>query len=242
MKEKIYNVVDKPKKKSSLVDILLYSYAIVCFITFVFIGYNEYSPIKPTSINVSNTKINYDYLKSVTVKMRGSDELRSWSGTGVIIKNEDNYAYLITNNHVCPKKASCYVVVEDDIYIAERVKGSDERDIVLIKVELPILNKGEIKGVNNVTHQDRVFTVGHSLGRNYLYGEGTVAGFHDALIVSLPAIYGSSGSGIFNTEGELVGLLYGVVMVRGDYSVFPDPGHAYCVDGLFIKKFLKGII
>jgi len=122
------------------------------------------------------------------------------------------------------------------------IKVHKNLDIALIKVRAHLTNKSIIKGITTATYQDKVYLVGHHLGNPYTYGEGVYAGysgFDD--VIQIPCLFGNSGSGVFNKDGKLVALVYGISgNIVGFCPVF-DVAHALAVDGISIEKFLNGI-
>jgi hypothetical protein len=58
----------------------------------------------------------------------------------------------------------------------------------------------------------------------------------------MPCIYGNSGSGVYNSKGELVGLVYALEVYPGFMGI-PEVRitHSLIVDGVFIKSFLTDL-
>lgn len=202
-------------------------------------------------INEQIKKPSYDYLKNITVFIQGMNVKQeyAWVGTGIIVKETADFTYVLTNNHVskgCESGNKCSVREDGVNYNIEVVKRSKNNDMALIRVTGKIEGKEVVKGFNNVHNQDRVFLVGHNLGRPFFYSEGTVSGFdvnmEADLVVGLPAGPGNSGSGVVNKDGELVGLLYAVNIVGQFPYQTLDIAHALCVNGEHIQDFLKGLI
>jgi S1-C subfamily serine protease len=209
-------------------------------------------------------KPTYDYLKSVTVYINGelpskrlddgSIRIRqAWLGTGSIIKIDEEYTYILTNAHVSGQGLEpveeIILTVKDEIYgkvKAELVKQSDKVDLAIIKVKGKLSSKQEIKKYGEVKQQDKIYSCGHYLGMEYIYTEGSAAGYTTedrfdsvSLIGNLPSAFGCSGSAVVNQEGELVGVIYAIFNV-GYGSV--DTAKAIIVKVEDVKEFVENII
>jgi S1-C subfamily serine protease len=214
---------------------------------------------------VDNEKPSYTYLKSVTVYINGviaqkqldDGSLRvkqSWAGTGSIIKVDDEYTYILTNAHVSGKGLEpveeIELTVKDEIYgkiKAEVVKQSDYVDLAVIRVKGKLSSKQAIKGYGTVKQQDKIYSCGNYLGMEYIYTEGSVAGytteerFEDpiSLIVNMPSAFGCSGSAVVNQKGELIGVVYAIFQV-GYMGV--DTSKAIVVEITNVKEFIEQAI
>lgn len=226
-------------------------WATIIILSFFFTGCNQVFLEIPTQLN---TQPSYDYLKDRTVLIRGKgiaedmfgeEKEMQWTGTGVVIKQSKEYSWILTNNHVAGfsegeevGELHLYVVQGETLILVQDIKRSKLWDMALIKIANPLKDKRSIKGVSEVLPSDKVFLVGHHLGRLYLYGEGVFAGYDDDLgVIQVPTLFGNSGSGVFNSSGELVGLVFAV-------SVFSQLGDVDCSHGLIVngpevKKFLE---
>ena len=229
------------------------------------IGFRSYyevpNPIK-IEVDIEDEKPSYEYLKSVTVLIEGraiidesflmslfSDEFYyeevgektvGWTGTGVVIKEDYEYTYILTNAHVAGKgkqDVSLYIDTGTKKRPAEIVEYHGTLDMAVLKVKGVLENKRPVEGFNVAKPSDPMYLVGHHLGREYIYGEGVFAGY-DGLydIIQIPCLYGNSGSGIMNKDGELVALVFAIS--KFDYFSV-DVAHAIAVDGESIKLYLE---
>jgi len=207
------------------------------------------------------TKPTYEELKSHTVLIYGcsseeavNEKLSSntsssgmcWSGTGVVIKVTETETYILTNNHVAGKKEKdpiLFVANESGKVRAELVKYNDYVDAAVIKITGKLEHKTPITKISYVNIQDPVYIVGNPLGNKMIYTEGVVAGYTGiSVLIQAPCIYGNSGSGIFNSNGELVGLVYALQMYNGFMGI-PEAQitHTVAVDAISIYMFLKDL-
>lgn len=219
------------------------------------------TPSRTVIINQEESKPSYDYLKSITVYLEGEgsgekvgfiyaltgqtkDTTKKWTGTGVIVKVDEQYTYVLTNNHVAGKEfqtAHIFIKETDKIRSqVEIVEYHQEYDMALLRIAKKYTDKQAVKGFNTVAPQDKVYVVGHYLGIPYIYSEGVVAGWEkesaDGILLQLPACFGNSGSGVINAQGELSALIYAVHSV-GLFSV--DTSKSIAVDGDKIIAFLN---
>lgn len=221
----------------------------------------HYSEPKVVYQVIDTKRPTYDYLKSVTVYMvnvMGSiddKEVMAGRATGTVVAIKGSTAYILTNHHVCESdNVNCYVSLDGEmnkkgLIKLEYVKTGDYEngiDLELWKVDASRLtDKQAIKGLSSIAIADRAYSVGNYLGYPYIYTEGTVAGYDpDGQLFNLPCVFGCSGSGIFNADGEMVAVLYaghGVPTTVPIISSF-DTSKAIAVDYFNVKKFLEGII
>jgi S1-C subfamily serine protease len=209
----------------------------------------------------SQTKPTYKELKSHTVFIIGcsgekdiksdmsynlGDEDMCWSGTGVVLKTVNNKTYILTNNHVAgkdEKNVKLYVENGREKIQAEVVKNHEYEDVAVIKIEGELIGKVAIPGISMATIQDPVYVVGNPLGVKYVYSEGVVAGYEDtSMLIQMPLIYGNSGSGVFDKNGNLVGLVFALEGYRGWMGI-PQARitHSLIVDSITIRPFLKSL-
>jgi S1-C subfamily serine protease len=209
----------------------------------------ETKKIKPT----------YEELKSHTVYVIGCSEKDSeennltypisndsscWSGTGVIVKITDTETYILTNNHVAAKNMdNPSLYVENKSIPAKVVKYHSYVDAAVIKIQGKLKNKTPIPGIATANIQDPVYVVGNPLGVKNVYSEGLIAGYEGiSILIQMPLIYGSSGSGVYDKNGNLVGLVYALEMYHGFFGI-PEARitHSVIVDSVSIKVFLKDL-
>jgi len=134
-------------------------------------------------------------------------------GSGVVVSFDENYTYIITNAHVLDEVGSIEVTNGSFMSAATVVELSRNTvlDIIVLKVAktdylVPV------KISTNYKVSDLVVTVGYPNGE-YSVKAGLITAITDVRINSSAKIdYGSSGSGLFNTQMELVGLNKGMIV------------------------------
>jgi S1-C subfamily serine protease len=152
-----------------------------------------------------------------------------WTASGVLIKadKEKNESYVLTAGHVCetpdvPKphimlidKASFEgFTLDGDGHEAIVVAIDKYNDLCLMKMEYV---EHAISSISELSPEpgDKLFNVAAPTGvwapNMVLIFEGYFAGHQGKyMITSIPAAGGSSGSPIYNMDGEIVGILHSV--------------------------------
>jgi len=186
-------------------------------------------------------KPSYASLKSHTVYIRGQSRSERWLGTGFVLAMSDTGTLVMTNAHVVGKGLTRpQIVVENgDTFVSASVLATHQtEDIVILYIDRPLVDKTAVPGFALAAPQAPVYIVGHHLGKKYLYGEGVWAGQSGASgIIQVPALYGNSGSAVFDSNGYVVGIVYAIEAYSKAGDV--DVAHAVVVDALTIVNFLK---
>jgi S1-C subfamily serine protease len=210
-----------------------------------------------TIIKEKTTKPSYESLKEHNVYIVGCTgmtleeakknkiEGACWIGTGVVIKITDKETYILTNNHVSgkgEKDVRLYVKNGKDNTDAKIVAQHKTEDIAVIKTNIILDKKVSIPGIALAGIQEPIYIVGNPLGVKNTYTEGLVVAYTNFdLLIQAPCIFGNSGSGVYNQDGMLVGLVYALEQYPGPFFGIPEVRitHSLCVDSITIKAFLK---
>ncbi|WP_048601766.1 S-layer homology domain-containing protein [Rubeoparvulum massiliense] len=148
--------------------------------------------------------------KVVLIKIFDEAQREISGGSGVFVKE----GILVTNYHVI-EGASYAVIntVDNSTYAIEGVVAYDpEKDLALIKTTtLPKIAPVTIGNAGKLSKGDKIITIGSPYGLKNTVSEGLVSGFRndgyvDLIQINAPIDHGSSGGGLFNTRGELVGI------------------------------------
>lgn len=138
------------------------------------------------------------------------------NGSGVIISAD---GYIITNNHVVEGAEEINVILRNgDEYTAELVGTDSKTDIAIIKIDATDLSYAKIGNSDNALVGDFVMAIGNPLGKlggTVTYGyisalerEITIEGKNMNLMQVDAAVNpGNSGGGLFNANGELIGIV-----------------------------------
>ena len=150
------------------------------------------------------------------------------TGSGYIVKVTKKGAYIVTAAHVCNGEEGLLASVEQTIHMRVSTVTLDKYDAIVLKKDQKIdacllFAEGLTKGVEVIPlamkppkKGEKVYNIASPLGM-FDYDmvpifEGRYAGEEDGQdIYSLPATFGSSGSMILNSKGELVGMVHSVL-------------------------------
>jgi len=142
------------------------------------------------------------------------------SGSGVIFKKDDDYMYILTNNHVIDGANELLVEILPDEFVAAEIIGRDAlSDLAVIAIE----NKADYSTIKPVEFGDsdalkpgqKVIAIGNPLGYNKTVTVGVISAlereldanneFH--LIQTDAAINpGNSGGALVDSRGKLIGI------------------------------------
>ena len=179
----------------------------------------------PSIVAITNTgKVSYQTMWGVQEKDSES------CGSGIIVKQDDKYLYIATNNHVVADAESLTVQFCNDKTVSCEVKGTDSADdLAVVKVALKSIDSDTLKAIKVATISkdsdslevgQGVIAIGNALG----YGQSVTNGIISALgrtvtvqdeqtgetIVNNNMIQtnaainpGNSGGALLNAQGEV---------------------------------------
>jgi len=133
-------------------------------------------------------------------------------GSGVIV---DPSGVVVTNLHVIEGKTTVELALHNgDIYDDVAVVDFDvRRDLVLLKIKAFGISTASLGDSEKVKVGERVILVGSPEGFDSTVSDGVVSAIRDSengyrlIQTTAPASSGSSGGGMFNTNGELIGIV-----------------------------------
>ena len=138
------------------------------------------------------------------------------AGSGVIISED---GYIVTNHHVIESTSKITVTLRDGTSYEAQLIGSDEdNDIALLKIDAEGLSAATFGNSSNLVVGDYVVAIGNPLGTlggtvtdgiiSALAREVTIEDKDLTLLQTNAQISpGNSGGGLFNANGELVGIV-----------------------------------
>jgi len=138
------------------------------------------------------------------------------AGSGVIISED---GYILTCSHVIDGAEAIHVALRNgDTYEATIIGQDKQTDIAIIKVDAEDLTPAVLGHSDDLAVGERVVAIGNPLGHlggtvtSGIIGsaarEVTVEGYTNILLQTDAAINGgNSGGGLFNSKGELVGIV-----------------------------------
>lgn len=154
--------------------------------------------------------------ESVVTGSFAQQYVQQGAGSGVIISQD---GYILTNNHVINGANSVKVRLRDGTEYDATIIGSDsDNDIALLKVSATGLSPATFGDSNNLAVGDYVVAIGNPLGElggtvtdgiiSALARKVTIEDTQMTLLQTNAQVNpGNSGGGLFNANGELVGIV-----------------------------------
>ena len=149
----------------------------------------------------------------------GQNQVESGAGSGVIISSD---GYILTCAHVVDGASTITVTIGDKDYTATLVGEDTTSDIAVIKIDADGLNPATVGNSDSLKVGQSVMAVGNPLGElggtvtggmiSALNRSVTIQGSSSVNTMSLIQMDasvspGNSGGGLFNMNGELVGIV-----------------------------------
>lgn len=203
----------------------LFPYLIVfligAFTMFLLIKPEREEIYEKTSLSNAIEKI---YDATVLIETYNGSKLNN-SGTGFFYKQDDKYAYILTNEHVIADGLRIDIVNSDDERIKTEVLGKDEYlDLAVLRVDNKYAKKiATIGNSKNTKIGDTIFTVGSPLGYDYRGSvtSGILSGKNrkvrvktndedwlmKTIQVDASINRGNSGGPLLNVNGEVIGVV-----------------------------------
>ena len=126
--------------------------------------------------------------------------------SGVVLKNTNKYAYILTAKHCVGPYEETYVNNSK----VEKILVSTDDDLALLITAEPIEDKKEtVLASRNAKWLEYVYHIGFPRAELYMQIGYTWIRAIDHQYFKMSVISGCSGGGIFNENGELVSILWG---------------------------------
>ncbi len=208
--------------------------------------------------------VNEVYSSSVYIHTIDEDNGSSGSGSGVIYKKEGNYYYVVTNYHVIEGGTNIDVYLTFTDKANATVIGSDKLiDLAILKIySQSDLHVATLADSDDLNLGQFVFTLGSPLGytnynstsfgviantKSYYtpdLGTEEVAYYdptdlYQYLMIDAAINPGNSGGGVFDLDGNLIGINSLKAFYSGDGR--PTDAMGYSIPSNTVKKFIKEI-
>ena len=149
----------------------------------------------------------------------GQNQVESGAGSGVVISSD---GYILTCAHVVSGASQITVTIDDTDYTATVVGEDDTSDVAVLKIDATGLTPATVGDSDSLSVGDNVLAVGNPLGElggtvtsgivSALNRSVTIQGTSSTNTMSLIQMDasvspGNSGGGLFNMNGELIGLV-----------------------------------
>ncbi|MDD6351372.1 MAG: trypsin-like peptidase domain-containing protein [Lachnospiraceae bacterium] len=214
--------------------------------------------VMPSIVQVTNISVQ-EYQNFFGMSQQKQEES---AGSGIIISEDDNYLYIVTNNHVVSNSESLTITFNDNQAVSGEVQGTaEDSDLAVIKVKLSDIPSSTLKNIkvatlgssDDLTVGESTIVIGNALG----YGQSVTTGVISALnrevsiqddngntitnkLIQTDAAVnpGNSGGAMLNMKGEVVGI------VSAKYSDTSVEGMGYAIPissaSSTIEKLMKG--
>lgn len=184
------------------------------------------SVVAVTNVSVQEVESYFGGMYGHNSRSQITTEETTSVGSGVIIKETDEYIYIVTNYHVVEDATTLSVTfVDDETYEAILCGADEDMDIAVIAVATSDVSMQTIAEIavaaigssDDVSVGDEVVAIGNALGygQSVTYGiisakdrtisssDGTSATYLQTDAAINP---GNSGGALFNMNGELIGI------------------------------------
>jgi len=189
-----------------------------------------------------------DLLISQNVYIEAGNSKIKWCASGVVV---DSSGLILTNRHVVDGASWIKAYIGNNVYtLCELYHVDTDRDFALfrVKADYPLFLYGASLGdSDSLALGDSLITCGNPKGIRDQVSRGQVESlfFFDArspgsMLTSVPAQPGSSGSGVYDSELKLVGVIWGSNQ-EGTLSVFVPLTHIQSYISLSLKTENPGI-
>lgn len=154
--------------------------------------------------------------ESVTYNSFMGQYVTEGAGSGVIVSSD---GYIATNNHVIDGASSINVTLSNGTeYTAELIASDSKTDLAVIKIDADGLTPAVFGSSSDLSVGESVIAIGNPLGElggtvtsgiiSALDREVTVDGQSMVLLQTDASVSpGNSGGGLFNSNGELIGIV-----------------------------------
>ena len=182
-------------------------------------GYNDLNRIEVIEL-VADAVVEITTSKVQTNSFFGGNYVTSGAGSGVVIAQSEQYAFIVTNYHVVEGATKVQITLTDKTVLdAEYLDGDSSSDIAMLRVETDKVFPKIVCGSSDELRVGAdVIAIGNPLGSlggtvtegiiSALDREIAIEGTKMNLIqISAAVNPGNSGGGLFNMAGELVGIV-----------------------------------
>ncbi|MGP4039923.1 S1C family serine protease [Gracilibacillus sp. D59] len=149
------------------------------------------------------------------------------TGSGVIYKKDDKYAYVVTNNHVVEGAQEIEVILTNGEHVKADILGTDAlTDLAVLRIPNDqVKTVAELGSSDKLSVGDTAIAIGNPLGQDFAGSvtQGIISGLNRAVDIDLnndnqpdwttnviqtdAAINpGNSGGALINTSGQVIGI------------------------------------
>ncbi len=176
-------------------------------------------------------------------------------GSGVVISDD---GYVLTNQHVVDGAEGIYVVSGDEAFPAEYIAGDQTTDVAVLRVTDDRLPAPAILGNSDaLSVGDWALVIGNPLGEQFantltlgvisglgrdLSATGSSEGATNMIQTNAAINAGNSGGGLFNIQGELVGVTSMKLSNNGYYGYASIEGIGLAIPINSVKTIVNDLL
>ncbi len=178
------------------------------------------SPFKAVYERISPSVVGIQVTTNLAIFGGRISASTAYAGSGVVISDD---GYVLTNYHVIDGAEGVYVVSGEESYKAEYVAGDQPSDVAVLRIEGGKINPAVLGNSDALSVGDWALVIGNPLGEQFEKtltvgvisglgrnlsegGQSQTPGATDMIQTNAAINAGNSGGGLFNIEGELVGV------------------------------------
>ena len=193
------------------------------------LNYNSCSNCMSGTMVVENggitQTVNKVYDSVVMIKTYNKNNKLIGSGSGFVYKKDDNYGYIMTNQHVVDDATGVKILLTSGEEIEGTILGGDEYlDVAVIRIPADkVISVAQIGSTEDLKLGEQIFAIGTPVGEEYFntVTSGYVSGLNRKLTVSVNSTNdwvqevlqidasinpGNSGGPLVNFNGEVIGI------------------------------------
>lgn len=131
---------------------------------------------------------------------------------------------ILTAGHCVGEELTQDVIRDGWVYTTKILVDNDKQDFAILETTEQMTGPFAKLATRSTKQDEQVYIVGYPMGMGQIQTTGHFQGFIDNdgvkyAITTAPAAWGNSGGGLFNKDGELIGILVGGPS-NGPFPVF----------------------
>lgn len=153
--------------------------------------------------------------ESVSTAQFMQQYVETGAGSGVILSKD---GYIVTNNHVIEGASKIQVTTHDGkTYTATLIGKDSQSDLALLKIDADNLTPAVLGESSKLSIGDSAIAIGNPLGQGATLTTGVISALDKELTIDGETMKllqtnaainpGNSGGGLFNSNGELIGIV-----------------------------------
>jgi serine protease Do len=204
-----------------------------------------------SEIYAKNVNSTVGITTSITTNYFGYQTTTPAAGSGFILTED---GYIVTNYHVIEDASEIKVTTYDnDEYEAKLIGYDESNDIAIIKIEADNLTPVVLGDSDMLNVGDDVIAIGNPLGElTFSLTAGSVSALDRNVTISNMSMNliqtdcainaGNSGGALFNSYGEVIGIVNAKYSNNGDYTSASIDNIGFAIPVNSVKKIITEII